>query len=95
MTTVSGIDPAAVKALVDQIQQLRKNMEQQLNTVAGPIASSIRNNYQGEAANSLLNKIKKEIPQILAFMQRLVQNMVNNINQDLSDTQNTDNALAK
>ena len=92
--TVSGIDPQQVMRLVGTIEQLKSKMSNDLNRVNTEIAGNIRQHYQGTAATALLGKIQSQIPALQDFLDNLVKTMVNNINDDLDDTQNTDNALA-
>ncbi len=94
MYTVSGIDPTAVKALIDEINQLKQRMRRPLDEIVGPIQANIRANYQGTAADTVLARIRQEIPKLDMTLDNLIRTLITNINDDLSDTQNTDNALA-
>ena len=69
-------------------------MENDLNKVNSEIASKIKLNYRGHAADALLDKIKASIPILQDEMKRIISVMNENIDDDLDDAINTDNALA-
>ena len=91
---VSGIDPQAVTNLVSDINGLKSQMSSQLERVRTDVLQRIQQNYEGSAAESLIANISTNIPKIEAFLDVLMNTLVGNINDDLSDTQNTDRSLA-
>lgn len=93
-TVVSGIDPQQVTQLVERINNLKKQIAQNLCSVSGHVSTDIRNNYQGQAATALLDKIRSQIPQLQEGLNELESSMVTNINDDLDDTQRTDQSMA-
>lgn len=94
-TTVSGIDPVKTEALLEEVVEYKENMRDILNDINGPIATDIRANYEGSAADALLEKIREQSNRVDQEMQNIVKNIHTNITQDLDDTRTTDQALSE
>ena len=94
MFTQSGIDPQAVLNMVEDIRSLKRTMQSNLDEVVGPVMEQIERSYSGHAADALKTNIRTQVPVINDFLNRLISNLVTNINDDLEDTQRTDDTLA-
>ena len=92
--TVSGIDPQQVQQLVARINDYAKFMEQKFDYVRTTVKSNINRAYGGNAADSLMGKTERLMNQVSAEQKRLISFMIRNINEDLDDTQRTDDSLS-
>ena len=91
--TVSGIDPAAVQQLVQRINDFNRFMETKFNYIRNDVKNQINRAYGGNAADSLMRNTVSLINSTEEVNKKLISNMVGNINDDLDDTQKTDNSL--
>lgn len=91
--TVSGIDPSQVQSLASRINEYNKWMDQKMNYIQNDIRKRIDQAYGGNAADKLMDKTVRLMNETREVNKKLITNMVGNINDDLDDTQKTDNSL--
>ncbi len=91
--TVSGIDPTAVQALVRRIQEFNRFMDQKFNYIETDIKKKMDQAYGGAAADSLMAKTVRLMSATREVNTKMIKNVVENINDDLNDTQHLDNSL--
>ena len=95
MNTVSGIEPNKVLQLVRQILNYQKLMNDVLNDIQGRIGPTVRGNYEGQAAEAMLQKINTQSARVNQELTNIIKTLDKNINEDLDDTRRTDVNLSR
>ena len=92
--TYSGVDPARITGMVEQLVGFKKNMIEILDDIKTVKISDIRANYEGNAADAVIARTESLCTQCTDILEEIVKTISTDINRDLDDYAKTDANLA-
>ena len=93
--TVSGVDPAVVTQVIENLTGFKNKMVGICSEIQGNQIATVRNIYEGDAADELCGTTEKLMEQAVKDLGDILGYIVQRFMEDLQDLATTDQNLAK